>query len=154
MKPLSLVIITTVHHQLSKFAIEKSLETCGNNVEDVIVFSDKPIVDYGSFIPIRENFNYADYNYIMLKGLSPFIKTDFMLHIHPDGFAVNKEKWTDQYLKYDYIGAPWQDRAVGNGGFSLRSNKLIDALTDSDIIAHWIDAKKQYVNEGKHFKKA
>lgn len=32
----------------------------------------------------------------------------------------------DDYLKYDYIGAPWPHRRnkVGNGGFSLRNKKL------------------------------
>jgi hypothetical protein len=146
MKPITIVVTTTVLHELTKFSIEKTLENTPH-VEDVIVFADKPIVDYGTFIPIRKNFNYADYNYIMLKGLSPFIKTDFILHIHPDGMAANKELWTDEFLKYDYVGAPWHDQVVGNGGFSLRSFKLIDALLDSDVIAHWIETQKRYVNE-------
>jgi hypothetical protein len=50
------------------------------------------------------------------------------LIIHPDGFAVNREAWTDEFLEYDYIGACWGDGTVGNGGFCLRSRKLYDAF--------------------------
>lgn len=42
--------------------------------------------------------------------------------------------WTDEFLDCDYLGAPWPDRkgghTVGNGGFSLRSRKLLAALRD------------------------
>jgi hypothetical protein len=58
-----------------------------------------------------------------------------------DGMAANKMHWSDDYYNYDYIGAPWPDRftwirpeeKVGNGGFSLRSMKLIEALRDPFI---------------------
>jgi len=53
--------------------------------------------------------------------------------------------WTNEFLKYDYIGAPWpnevgvnnasiskihlQKNRVGNGGFSLRSKKLLEVCS-------------------------
>ena len=45
---------------------------------------------------------------------------------------TNPECWTDEFLKYDYIGAPWwyAENNVGNGGFSLRSANLIKFLQD------------------------
>jgi hypothetical protein len=40
--------------------------------------------------------------------------------------------WDMDFLNYDYIGAPWgncdESVAVGNGGFSLRSRKLMEVL--------------------------
>ena len=39
--------------------------------------------------------------------------------------------FSEVFLNYDYIGAPWphhQDFNVGNGGFSMRSAKLINAV--------------------------
>ena len=44
---------------------------------------------------------------------------------------VFEKKFFDvEFLKYDYIGAPWPQfemRNVGNGGFSLRSKRLIES---------------------------
>lgn len=69
------------------------------------------------------------YSYFILKNLTNYVKTDFVLIVQHDGFIVNPDAWTDEFLQYDYIGAPWwyNDRLnVGNGGFSLRSKRLID----------------------------
>jgi len=84
----------------------------------------------------------------------------YMLVCQWDGFILNPEKWSDDFLKYDYVGAPlggfwhvaslwfeqnipgWKNSykvtentsivggqrvLVGNGGFSLRSKKFLDA---------------------------
>ena len=51
-----------------------------------------------------------------------------------DGYPIHWSSWDDSFLKYDYIGAPWPDTLapshcrVGNGGFSLRSRRLCQAL--------------------------
>lgn len=73
--------------------------------------------------------------------MTDYVDTDYCLIIHDDGFIVNPHLWTDDFLKYDYIGAPWylginrgltwlQDRhnLVGNGGFCIRSKKLMNEL--------------------------
>jgi hypothetical protein len=51
-------------------------------------------------------------------------------------FCSNSPHELKDFLKYDYIGAPWHPRfgipaKVGNGGFSLRSrSKLIELLSN------------------------
>lgn len=35
------------------------------------------------------------------------------------------EKWNPKFLNYDYIGAPFSNKEVGNGGFSFRDRKLM-----------------------------
>jgi uncharacterized protein DUF5672 len=50
-----------------------------------------------------------------------------------DGFILNPDCWSADFQRYDYIGARWpfdDGRAVGNGGFSLRSKRLLRALQD------------------------
>jgi len=49
------------------------------------------------------------------------------LCINWDGFIVNTRGWNDEFLDYDYIGAPWPwfDHMVGNGGFCLKSKKFL-----------------------------
>ena len=47
-----------------------------------------------------------------------------------DGYIQNAAGWSPAFLQYDYIGAPFQpSMAVGNGGFSLRSKKLLEACS-------------------------
>ena len=75
----------------------------------------------------------TSYNSFCLKELVKYVKSDFMLTIHTDGFIINPHLWTDDFLDYDYIGAPWPTDApwcvnsrVGNGGFSLRSRRFME----------------------------
>lgn len=78
-----------------------------------------------------------------IKDLYKFVDTEFALLVQYDGFVLNSESWSDEFLKYDYIGAPWLvadwavnlynfpeklrgKRIVGNGGFSIRSKKFFE----------------------------
>lgn len=85
-----------------------------------------------------------DYSRFMLTGLLPHVHTSHVLIAQWDGWALSGDAWRDEFLGYDYLGAPWPaDRVearrppeltgplstVGNGGFSLRSRRLLQALT-------------------------
>ena len=147
MKKITAVIIGNTHHELMKHSIETTL----NNIdcEDVFMFSNKQVVPYGKHFPIKDNFTLDDYNSFCLKGLWPYIQTEFALIIQYDGMAANGIAWKDEFYDYDYIGAPWPDHfswiksteKVGNGGFSLRSAKLLNALKDDVIVVHANDAR-------------
>lgn len=83
------------------------------------------------------------YSYFCLKELPKYIETDFCLVVQHDGFIINPDMWSDKFMEYDYIGAPWPDNfvnRVGNGGFSLRSKKFLQACLDifenEDILEH------------------
>ena len=79
-----------------------------------------------------------DYSQLMLKGLGAHVDTSHALVVQWDGYVVNPEAWTDAFLDVDYCGAPWPwgeaDRRVGNGGFSLRSRRLLDALASPEVV--------------------
>lgn len=80
--------------------------------------------------------NIEDYSQFMLKGLRTYVKSSHVLTIQWDGFVIRPQAWQHQFLQYDYIGAPWPKKTgpwVGNGGFSLRSVKLLIALQDEAI---------------------
>lgn len=58
-----------------------------------------------------------------------------ILFIQYDGWVLNGNLWQDSWLQYDYIGAPWPwisnpGEQVGNGGFSLRSARLMKFLAE------------------------
>lgn len=85
-----------------------------------------------------------DYNRAILYKVAPYVTTPFALCVQWDGYVVNPYQWRAEFLDYDYIGAPWpadigfHDKAgtlvqVGNGGASLRSKRLLDAVADGLI---------------------
>lgn len=54
------------------------------------------------------------------------IETEICLIFQVDSIILNKEI-INNFLKYDYVGAPWINGIVGNGGLSLRSkSKMIE----------------------------
>lgn len=72
-----------------------------------------------------------------------YIKGDFCLNVQHDSTIIDNSKWSDKFLDFDYIGAPWPmeiiqasdmvagrieeiPNVVGNGGFSLRSRKFVE----------------------------
>lgn len=72
-----------------------------------------------------------EYSRFMLRDLAAHLKTTHVLCVQWDGYVLDATRWDPAFLDYDYIGAPWphfaDDRRVGNGGFSLRSRRLVDA---------------------------
>jgi hypothetical protein len=89
--------------------------------------------------------NMKDYSKFMIYDLNTHIDTDFTLTIQYDGFIINPDAWRDEFLDYDYIGAPWpwkengfitpfgEHISVGNGGFSLRSKKLLELPSKIEV---------------------
>jgi hypothetical protein len=67
----------------------------------------------------------------MLHDLAAHFTTNHVLCVQWDGYVLHPASWQDEFLQYDYIGAPWPQFAdpmrVGNGGFSLRSRRLVEA---------------------------
>lgn len=88
------------------------------------------------------------FNYKMVYELGSHIHTEFALIVHADGFVVHPEMWRDEFLDYDYIGAPWplppegdtttyRDKdgnicRVGNSA-GIRSKRLMDFPKKANI---------------------
>ena len=88
-----------------------------------------------SVFPIPAITSIKDYSSFMIRNAGDYVKTEFALVIQYDGFIVNPAAWNDQFLRYDYIGAPWwadEKFLVGQGGFSLRSQRLMKILQQID----------------------
>jgi hypothetical protein len=77
------------------------------------------------------------YSAFILKELHKYIDTEFALIVQHDGYVRNYKAWTNEFLNYDYIGAVWgwykDGFRVGNGGFSLRSKKLLELTARDEI---------------------
>ena len=48
-----------------------------------------------------------DYNHFIIKELNDHINSEFCMIVQTDGHPIRPEAWEDEFLKYDYLGAPW-----------------------------------------------
>lgn len=48
-----------------------------------------------------------EWNRKIIYELHNNIDTDFAMLIHADGYVINPSAWRDEFLEYDYVGAPW-----------------------------------------------
>ena len=131
MKKIEAVIIDTYpQNRLAHLAIEKTVQT--GLVKRVHTFSTAPIYQGEEFHRINPIESTADYSHFLLNIVPYFVDADAVLVIQWDGMPHAPQHWDADFLNYDYIGAPWgncdESVAVGNGGFSLRSRKLMEAL--------------------------
>lgn len=81
------------------------------------------------------------YSHFMLRGLNAHVHTSHVLIVQWDGYVLDASAWDAYFLAFDYLGAPLRgeppERAVGNGGFSLRSRRLLQAMQDPALsISH------------------
>jgi hypothetical protein len=175
---ISLLSCSNINHELTEFSINKSCDI--KKFDEILVFSDKPLpgVKYKhiyhdiakTIMPYDKTTNEPmpltldTYNDFLFKILVNYVNTEHVLSIHYDGFGVNEDEWSDEFLEYDYIGSPthrkWYPLArsledhgyydqlpnawyTGGGGFSLRSKKLLMALQDPQLSVFMSDLNYQ-----------
>jgi hypothetical protein len=79
-----------------------------------------------------DNFTHNEYS-VFLKTNKEFyhsIPTDTFLMFQLDSILFEKNKHLIyKFLKYDYVGAPWKWKEVGNGGLSIRKkSKMLEII--------------------------
>lgn len=83
------------------------------------------------WLPIRPISSRTDYSRFILHELAAHLTTSHALCVQWDGYVLNSRYWDQEFLAYDFIGAPWPHFAdghnVGNGGFSLRSVRFLES---------------------------
>lgn len=110
------------------------------NYAECLLFTDVEIKEPDPgirVVPIAPLSSAGAYSEFMLHSLVEHVRTAHCLVIQWDGFVLDARRWEAVFLDVDYIGAPWpqfgDDQAIGNGGFSLRSRKLLEACRDPDF---------------------
>ncbi len=137
---VTLVCIDTANHALALRALGRSC--AGTTFARVLLLTDA--VPSGLAVPNGVTVATIDpitsrdaYSRFVLKDLLPFVHTGHVLLAQWDGYVVNPDAWDAAFLECDYLGAKWfwhgDGMRVGNGGFSLRSRRLLQALQDPRI---------------------
>jgi len=96
------------------------------------------------------------YNNFMFLSLYKYVDTSHCLTVQDHARILNPKKWDDNWLYFDYIGSPWPvvpnsymandgtRSRVGNGGFSLRSRKLMELPSR---MGYYLKEEQGYYNE-------
>lgn len=128
---VTLVAVTSVALEATLAALETSMKKV--EFGHALLLTDKSpgrsgdkAIEWRKISPIRSRLEYSRF---MLHELADHIETSHALCIQWDGFVLRGEAWDPKFADYDYIGAVWphfsDGKRVGNGGFSLRSRKLL-----------------------------
>ncbi|MFM5897436.1 MAG: DUF5672 family protein, partial [Dolichospermum sp.] len=153
----TLVTISSVEIELTLLSLV--ISNLNANFNRVLFFTSEEIdQSYLELFPQLEIIkihpikNLVEYSRFIIKELNSFIETEFCLVTQGDGFIINPQFWSEEFLNYDYIGAPWRKQShlvnsqgqtvnildlnknrVGNGGFSLRSKRLLELCSELDF---------------------
>jgi tetratricopeptide (TPR) repeat protein len=134
---VTLCCIDTANHALAARALRRS--AIGIRFGRSLFLTDRNVDEPG--IEVRTIAALAsrdDYSRFVLGSLLDHVDTPHVLLVQWDGYALNPAAWRGDFLACDYIGAKWfwapEGQRVGNGGFSLRSRRLLEALRDPRIV--------------------
>ena len=79
------------------------------------------------------------YSDFILARMVDHVETSHCLIAQWDGYVLDASRWLPDFLSHDYIGASWPQfddgHDVGNGGFSLRSRRLMELCRASGFQA-------------------
>ena len=142
---VTLCAVSSSNLRATVLAMETSLAQI--EFADALLFTDRSPADLGldasspiRVVPINPIRSAESYSRFMLSELADHISTDHALIVQWDGHVIDAARWQDTFLDFDYIGASWPQfddgHDVGNGGFSLRSRRLMEACLQQDFQSH------------------
>lgn len=127
----------------------RALEICMAQADfaEVLLFTDSasiarqpPLSAPIRVVHVAPMLSSAAYSAFILQELADHIITSHCLIVQWDGHIIDAGRWRDDFLGYDYVGASWPQfddgHDVGNGGFSLRSRRLMEACRLPAFVTH------------------
>lgn len=139
---VTLCAATSVNVAATIAAMQRSMALCDFGA--AVLLTDQvpdPAPDGIEVRPIDRLASAEAYSRFMLgRELVQHVATSHVLVVQWDGFVVRPAAWDPGFLDLDYIGAIWPQfsdgAVVGNGGFSLRSKRLIEASQALGLSGH------------------
>jgi hypothetical protein len=144
---VTLIAISSIEIPETIRAIEKSCQDIDFGAVKLVTH-EKPenLPDDITFNMCPQIKNIMDFNHFAFRDLGQYVDTTHCLMVQHHAWITNPEIWSDDWLQYDYIGAPWAWKVdayvchdtgehvrVGNGGFSLRSKKLLEIPVNHNL---------------------
>lgn len=132
LRDVTLIAVDSVSHQLGALAVKECTDRVKFGAVHIHTDNPEPFQDYGidaTFVSVPPFLDLDEVMTYYWYRLPPYIETSHALIVQWDSGIVCPAQWNEEFLEYDYIGAPWgwhgDAHEVGNGGFSLRSRRLM-----------------------------
>ena len=138
---VTLLAVTSTEMDAAQLSMKISLHNI-NFGKSKLLCSSLPKQKYPDieYVSIPSLNSVDKYNKLIFQDLHKYFETSHCLIVQADSFVVNSNLWKSEFLEFDYIGGPWPNKIevkpnlilnleknpVGNGGFSLRSRKLVE----------------------------
>lgn len=142
----SAIIIEPREHKALEFVLDNFMSNLPNNWNFIIFHGNKNInyinniinnklQKYKNRITLKNlninNLTLKDYNKLLTsETFYNEIPTEIFLIFQTDSIICEEYKnLINNFLQYDYTGAPWRDKNIGNGGLSLRrKSKMLEII--------------------------
>lgn len=156
---VTLVAVATTEVDATAKALEHSTRRLSfDKVLLISSYDPNPGCSMYEHIAIQPFGSVGEWGKFVVFSLHEYIHTDHIILIHADGFIINPQSWDDEFLNYDYVGAPWpipRDNfsyrdyfgniiRMGNS-VSLRSLKIL--RMPSEIGLDWASADHGFFHE-------
>jgi len=145
------IIIEPRKHRALSFVLRNMLENL-DDTWNIVLYHGIDNKDFVEQITLGELFIYSsrlslvnlnitnlkdpyEYSKILLnKDFILKLPTEIILIFQTDSMINSKYKdLIHTFIEYEYVGAPWNTKNVGNGGFSLRRrSKMLECLDNSN----------------------
>ncbi|CAH6419831.1 Hypothetical protein HVR_LOCUS912 [uncultured virus] len=152
MAPFTAIIIEPRKHKALEFVLNNFLRNLDQKW-DFIIFHGVDNEDYLNEIVKRmpqeyqdrismknlniKNLSIDEYSQLLVsEDFNESIPTEMFLIFQTDSMICdNTDNYIEQFMKYDYVGAPWSDGVIGNGGLSLRrKSKMLEIIRSCNYI--------------------
>jgi hypothetical protein len=128
-----------------------------NNEEFINNIIDNELIDYKNKIKLInlnvEDLSFEDYNKTLYNNsFYDNINTEMFLIFQTDTLISNKySKLIYNFIEYDYVGAPWLNGFVGNGGLSFRKTNKMKEILNNTSYYYIKDNNEELMNEDIFF---
>jgi hypothetical protein len=128
-----------------------------NNEEFINNIIESEFKDYENKITLInlnvENLSFEDYNKTLYNiDFYDRITTEMFLIFQTDSLISNKySKLIYNFIEYDYVGAPWLNGCIGNGGLSFRKTNKMKEILNNTSYYYIKDNNEELMNEDIFF---
>ena len=147
---VTVVVIDAVAHDLTCLALEDTLREITPAL--ICIWSNDVRVVPATSVPIHyvraAPRSLEEVGRLLWYDVPRLVETSHALFVQWDGWPINGSIWDSRWLNFDFIGAPWgwhgDGLEVGNGGFSLRSRRLMRRVAELPR-TYWLGAPEDAV---------
>jgi hypothetical protein len=108
--------------------VKSSIAAINNSVKNitfakvVLLTCEKVLENINCEVIEIPKMNWNQYNEFVITEFSNYFDTDFALLCQDDGYISNHTMWSNDFFKYDYIGAPWPIELLNQLMYKLEKN--------------------------------